>query len=133
MAKATLDEYHRAVGEVIRHWAQLEHVLVLTLQALMRTDQFRCRVIWDAISTFRARTILLKTLSNTYLTEPALTKFHSLLHRAEGLAEKRNMLAHSVGGLDALAEVQRELEEARMANQKPEERHEDQQVNDRAH
>jgi hypothetical protein len=33
----------------------------------------------------------------------------------------------------ALAEVQQELEVARMATRKPDERHEDQQIHDRAH
>lgn len=89
-----------ATSDVIREWASLEMTLSLVLSGLLKTDQFRARVVWSSLANWRARRELLLRLGNTFLDESALPQWRGLLKRAKTLGEKRNELAHMGCGID---------------------------------
>lgn len=81
-------------------WAEFELTLVFYLQALLQVDQFRARVIWLRLPTYQSRKEMLRTLAATFTSDQTQKKLEGFLERASRLATKRNMIAHSVGGVD---------------------------------
>lgn len=99
--KAINDRFLRATGATIRQWALFEQTLWFYLAVLLRTsDQFRVRVIWASLPTYQSRRTLLRRLAATYLDGETLRTTEKFFQRASKLASNRNMLAHSLGGLD---------------------------------
>lgn len=95
-----LDRFFLATGRALREWAELEISLVFHFSWLVHTDQFRARVVWMSMPNLRARLQLMERLARTFVDEPALSKFITLLKRTRRLAGKRNLLAHAHGGYD---------------------------------
>jgi hypothetical protein len=95
-ANQLTDEYHRACGEAIRAWADLEYSAVLYLQVLLQTDeQFRAKIIWATLPNWQLRRKLLLRLGEAYLDDAFIPKFRKLLFRMNTLARKRNLIAHA--------------------------------------
>lgn len=100
-AAAEWTAFYRAFGEMFLEWAEFELVLGLMLGHLLGTDQFRTRVIWASSPNFYARKKLLLRLSETFMHDDDLPAFRGLIKRAGRLVSNRNMVAHSLGGLEA--------------------------------
>lgn len=85
---------YEKIGRVIRACASMENSLWLILSILLRTDQFRARLLVAVIPNLTQKISLIKNLANTYLPEYEAKKLARLLERAKKLSAKRNMLAH---------------------------------------
>lgn len=83
----------------MRAWAHLEFALMFYLQILLRSDQWRARVVWQSLPNFRARLKLVTRLVETFVNdEDTLAQFKAIRARLRVMSRNRNMLAHSVGG-----------------------------------
>jgi hypothetical protein len=103
MGKPTENEWNAfyiAFANVMREWVSLENVFALLLTSFLQTDQFRARIVWNAMPNWRARRELLSRLGETYIDEEALPAWRKLMKRAKTLGENRNKLAHLSTGLD---------------------------------
>jgi hypothetical protein len=97
----TLRRYYAACGMTIRAWAKLESVLTLYVKALLEIDPNRARIVWCAIPRLDLRLDLLRELSATYLDERGLADLEKLLRRVNALAEWRDLVTQSSGGVDS--------------------------------
>jgi hypothetical protein len=80
-------------------WASLESVLCSHLEAFLRVEHFRARIVWSAMPNWRARRELLVRLAETYLAEDQLPAYRALIKRTKGIGENRNALAHRTSGV----------------------------------
>ena len=93
--------FHAALGDSIQAWARLELSLMLILSILLRTEQFRTRMIWAALPNMRSRRRLLASLGETFLDDSCIEEYRALLKRVKRLSETRNMYAHHISGVDS--------------------------------
>lgn len=92
--------FYHAAGELIREWAELEVAFEWHVNALLGTTEFRGRIIWDSMPNFRARHQLLSRLAETFLDDSLLPDYRNVLKRIKKAGGRRNMVAHSFGGVD---------------------------------
>lgn len=90
-------DFYRLTGEIIREWIELELFLSQWLIYLLGVDEFRARIVWDSFTSSRARIKLLGKLIRNFADESVWGEAEGILRQVEGIAEKRNMLAHKFG------------------------------------
>jgi hypothetical protein len=88
-----------AIGKVMREWAETEILLGWFLTQFLQTDSFRARIVWGSLPNMRSRIELLQRFAETYLDDPVLDEFTRIMKRVKKLGGKRNLLAHSHGGV----------------------------------
>ncbi|MFN0192300.1 MAG: hypothetical protein ACKVP5_10045 [Aestuariivirga sp.] len=92
--------YLHTLGLIIQSWAEFEAALFVLLAQLLHVDEFRARTVWHSMPNLSARRKLIERLGDTYISDKQLPAFRSLMRRIKKIGHNRNVLAHSLGGID---------------------------------
>ena len=91
MSEESRDRVHRLFQEFWR----LETSLMTYLATLLKTDQFRARVVWESAGSFNQRVNLIRNLVRCFATDDDEAYVLTALNKVDKVSKIRNDFAHS--------------------------------------
>lgn len=90
------DEEADLIRNLFNAFCRLEISLMMYLTVLLKTDQFRARIVWESAGGFQQRLQLIRRLVEQFASDSERKEVLSKLSEAQSASAIRNEFAHSI-------------------------------------